>query len=42
MIKKIFSFLFWLALLVILCLMILAVIGIAAQAPGTSHLLNNI
>lgn len=42
MIKKIFSFLFWLALLVILCLMVLALIGVAAQAPGTAELIRNI
>lgn len=42
MMKKIFGCLLWFALLVILCLMALALIGVAAQAPGTAELIRNI
>jgi hypothetical protein len=39
--KKVFTFLFWVALLTLFCLTVLALIGIAAQAPGTSELINS-
>lgn len=39
--KKLLGCIFWLALVSVLCLMVLAVIGVAAQHPASSHLFNN-
>jgi hypothetical protein len=39
--KKLFVFVMYLALIAILVLSMLAMIGVAAQAPGTSELIQN-